>query len=155
MKYKILVNMPFAKKYAICFEKGESVVEQLEKFIQFEKINFATFEGIGAFEETEIGLFENGEYKRFFKKELVEVISFSGNITFLNNKSLIHAHTTLSFDGKPSSNTNDFKNITVVAGHFFCAKVGVTLELILTTFPFSGRINRKFDPKSKLNTWDI
>ena len=131
--------------YALCFDKGDDVASELEKFINKEQITFANFSGIGAFEDTVIGLYENGEYKKFTYKQLVEVVNFTGNITFKDNEPKIHTHTTLSYE-----EDNDIKTL---AGHFFSAKVAVTLEIILHSY--NTKIERKYNQDSKIDTWNL
>ena len=90
-------------------------------------------------------LYENGEYKKFTYSQLVEVVNFTGNITFKDDEPKIHTHTTLSYEEKD--------DIKTLAGHFFSAKVAVTLELILHSY--NTKIERKYNQDSKIDTWNI
>ncbi len=136
--------------YAIVFEKGDDVLDEFANFIQLENIGFAEYSGIGAFEDSEIGLYENGEYKKFKYPQLLEVVNFTGNITLKEGPPKIHTHTTLSYEKDG--------DIKTVSGHFFGAKVAVTLEIILNAYFEDGKplkIGRKYNSASKIDTWNL
>jgi uncharacterized protein len=126
-------------KYVLRFGKGESFLEQLEKFLKKEKILGGWFWGIGALTGAEIAYYDLEKEKYLVKKfkEKLEVLSLTGNIAMAKNDRLTHAHIVL---GR--------KNFSVIGGHLVSGSVGGTLEVLLDA---NFKLSKKLDKKTGLS----
>lgn len=127
--------------FVLVLDKGEDVIESLKKLARDENLG-GFFTGIGAVADPVIGYFDI-EKKQYLKLELkgsYEVLSLTGNISFLpNGEPFIHAHVILGDN-----------NHRVFGGHLFSAKVSVTLELLILR---TQKLLREKDPE--FNIWLI
>jgi len=126
-------------KYVLRFEKGESFLPRLEKFLKKENIQGAWFWGIGALTGVEIAYYdiEKGKYFRKKFKEKFEVLSLTGNVAAAESSRVVHAHIVL---GR--------KNYSVVGGHLVSGMVGGTLEVLLDS---SFKLSKKLDKDTGLS----
>ena len=96
--------------------------------------------GIGVLSDFELGYYDL-EKKEYLKKsfsEEVELLSLSGNLSFVDGERFFHLHTVLARE--------DF---SCLGGHLFTAKVGITCEICFETL---GReVVRKKDDVTGLN----
>ena len=145
MKFKKLNK----NEYLLCFNVGEEIITILNDFTVKEKIGFATFNGVGAYENVTIGSFNsktNSFVKHNFKADdfTFEVLTFCGNITWENKqKPIIHSHTTFAN-----------KKTNVFGGHVFKAYVGVTFELHVTKVSDEKEI-RKHNKRFNFKFWNL
>ena len=131
-------------KHLIKIFKGENVVESIIEFCKKNNIISGTFYGIGATNYIEL-LIYNSSKKNYTSKvfnEDMEIINITGNVAFLDDKHIIHAHITLSD-----------KNTKAFGGHLKDAIISGTLELVFTDFKTT--LNRKYDSETGLNLLDI
>ena len=86
------------KDYFIYIEKDEMVMDSITKFCTDKGIRNAKLSGIGAVKHTEIGAYDTmaKEYIRKKIDEVLELISFEGNVTLKDDKPFVHAHVVLS-----------------------------------------------------------
>lgn len=140
MKYK-LINDKTQKTYALIFETGDDVTEEIIAFAKAQQLSASQFTAIGAFSEATLGFFDFGlkDYKEILVNEQTEVLSMNGDIT-LNEKGdvQLHAHVVL---GKSDG--------TAHGGHLMSATVHPTLEVILTESP--AHLIRKHDDETGLS----
>ena len=131
MKSK-LINDGEQKTFAIIFDPGDDVVENLTAFANETKLKATQFTAIGAFSDAMLGYFdfEIKDYKKIPVNEQVEVLILAGDIAIYEGKAKIHAHVVL---GKSDGST--------IGGHLLDAHVNPTLEVILTESP--GYLKRK------------
>jgi len=139
MQYK-----KFGNAYVIRLEAGEEVIDSLKKFVEKERIRGGFFYGLGAVNKVTLGYFdvEKKEYKERAFEQGFELTSLVGDISFLGERIIVHAHVTLA-DG-------DFK---VLAGHLGKATVTATLELVFN--PLEGKLEKKPDPETGLNLLEL
>ncbi len=106
-------------------DRDEDLIPQLQKVILDENLKSGSLTGVGVLKEFELGFYHLNErrYEKSFYPEEAELISLNGNISFLNDKPFVHLHALLA--------RADF---SCLGGHLFTAKVGVTCEIMLTTF---------------------
>jgi len=125
MKSK-LINDGDQKTFALIFEAGDEVMENLNSFANDTKLKASQFTAIGAFSDATVGYFDLSvkDYKKIPVKEQVEVLILAGDVTIYEGKAKIHAHVVL---GKSDGST--------VGGHLVTAIVNPTLEVILTESP--------------------
>lgn len=126
-------------RHVLVLPMGENVMPALQNFAKAHGIRSGTIQGIGAFQQIEIGFFDVSEkiYHRKTIDNSMEVISFLGNITIVDREPFVHAHIAL---GAP-----DF---SIIGGHFFNATVSVTAEFFIDELPIA--IHRAFDPATSL-----
>ena len=126
--------------WALRFDRGEDVWEELRAFAEREGVRSGAISGIGSVGECELGFFVRGrgEYvRRTFTGEF-EIASLTGNFSDLDGRPFPHCHAVLGGD--------DFAAHT---GHLFRAVVTVTCELQIVTDP--GVIRRERRPDLGFN----
>ena len=134
---KILKNN---EKYVLSFQIGENLQEELVKFCADEDIKSAFFVGLGGLQELELSYYNLSEkrYEDINIKENLEIVSLTGNISKLNNDTIIHMHGVFS---NSKANT--------IGGHVKKIVVSGTCEIFLTVF--DGFIERRYDDTTGLN----
>ena len=113
------------KDHFIYIEKNEKVMDTLTRFCIDKGISNAKLSGIGAVKETEIGAYDTikKEYIRKEYSDILELVSFEGNITLKDGSPFPHAHVVLS----------DL-NMSTVGGHLFETTVAAVGEFFLMEF---------------------
>lgn len=130
--------------YLLRLPRGARVMETLLDFIREKNIGGGALSAIGALEEVELGYFRLSDQQYLRKKleGIYELVSFTGNLSYVDGQPMLHAHAVL---GDPGFQT--------VAGHFFDGTVAVTLEVHLTVF--SEKVARRRDEETGLNLLDL
>ena len=115
-------------------------MERLAQFVQKEKLASGMISGIGAFMNSQIGFYDLKEkkYLRHIVEEECELVSLTGNISWFEDKPIVHCHVSLG--------TPDFK---LLGGHLFEAEVAVTCEVWI--LPSETKAVRKFSECVGLN----
>ncbi len=129
--------------YLLRLDKGEEVVDTILKFAEKMKIKSGAISAIGAVTDCVLGYFDRNR-KTYLNKnfnDIYEVIALNGNITYFEQKPILHSHICI---GDPHFNA--------FGGHLFSAVVAVTLELFITEI--DTRINRGFVEEFNLNLID-
>lgn len=129
------------QNHFIFVEKGEKVMETLTAYCVNKGIRNGKISGIGAVENIELGAydFSNKEYIKSKMNEIMELVSFQGNITLKDGEPFIHAHATVG--------THD---LDLKGGHVFECTVAVVGEFILTEI--DTHMARKLDEAIGLAT---
>lgn len=107
--------------YVARLYRGDDPINCIEKIARDEEIGGAVF-GIGAMQWAEIGYFKF-DTRRYMRKrfdEEREMLSLSGNISFMNGEPIVHAHVVLGAE--------DF---SIIGGHLFAGAVSATCEIII------------------------
>ncbi|MEE9441173.1 MAG: PPC domain-containing DNA-binding protein [candidate division Zixibacteria bacterium] len=130
--------------FLVRLDKGEEVIESLQAFIAKQKIPAGVLQGIGAVRNIQIGYFDTRRNKYQTKQinKTIEVVSLIGNISYINKRPFVHAHITVADS-----------NYKLTGGHFFKGEVAVTLEVFIRVL--NKKLNRKKDPKTGFNFWDL
>ncbi|MCC9138472.1 PPC domain-containing DNA-binding protein [Pontibacter silvestris] len=125
MKVKLLSSVGDVRTYMVIFSKNDEVVSGLTEFALNYNVKSAHFHGIGSAFSLELGWFDFDRLQyQVIPMGIAEVTSFMGNITWLNEKPIVHAHATASLrDG------------IVKGGHLLALNVGPTFEVIVTVEP--------------------
>ncbi len=125
----------------IYVERGEKVMKTLTAYCTDNGIHNGKVSGIGAVKDIEIGAFDVSQkgYVRKNIEEIMELVSFQGNITLKDDQPFIHAHATLG--------THD---LDIKGGHMFECTVAVVGEFIITELDTG--ITRKLDESIGLAT---
>ena len=113
------------KDHFIYIEKNEKVMDTLTRFCIDKGISNAKLSGIGAVKETEIGAYDTikKEYIRKEYSDILELVSFEGNITLKDGSPFPHAHVVLSDH-----------NMSTAGGHLFETTVAAVGEFLLMEF---------------------
>ncbi len=131
-------------KYILRIFKGEKIAESIINFCKECKINSGAFYGIGALNQVELMVYQanqKGYTTKAFKEDM-EVLSIIGNVAFLDDKHVVHAHISLS--------DTEFKSI---GGHLKEGLVSGTLELVFADF--KAKLIRKYDSETGLNLLEL
>ena len=125
-------------------DKGEEVISSILNFVANEKIPSGVISGIGALTEVTLGYFDRKEkkYLRQIFNDTYELLSLNGNISYIGDGPIIHAHCVL---GKA-----DYQ---LIGGHLFSGIIAVTGEIYIQTF--TEKFNRQLNDKFSLNLLDF
>jgi uncharacterized protein len=138
MKSKLIHDGP-PRTFAVVFDTGDEVLEQLLAFAREHGLSAAEFAGLGALSDAVLGYFdwEKKDYTRIPIEEQVEVLNLTGNIARADGEPKLHAHIVL---GKADGSAH--------GGHLLEAHVRPTLEVIVTESP--RHLERRSDPETGL-----
>lgn len=139
-----MIARKVAGGYLIRLEKGEETVSSLSSFIGRRRIGAGVIQGIGAIRNLRIGYFDapRKSYRTTTIRKTVEVVSLSGNVSYLNGRPFVHLHVAVADDKH-----------RLRGGHLFHGEVAVTLELYIRVF--SRKLVRKPDPETGFNFWQL
>jgi Predicted DNA-binding protein with PD1-like DNA-binding motif len=109
------------KDHFIYIEKNEKVMDTLTRFCIDKGISNAKLSGIGAVKETEIGAYDTikKEYIRKEYSDILELVSFEGNITLKDGSPFLHAHVVLSDHNMSTAGGHLFETTVAAVGEFF------------------------------------
>jgi uncharacterized protein len=138
MKIKLIHDGP-QRTFALVFDKGDEVLDNLLAFARAERLGAAEFTGLGALSDAVLGYFDwqQKDYRRIPVDEQVEVLNLTGNIALADGEPKLHPHIVL---GKADG--------TAHGGHLLEAHVRPTLEVIVTESP--RHLERRSDPETGL-----
>lgn len=111
--------------YFIYIEKNEKIMETFTQFCIKNNISNAKISGIGAVKNTEIGAYDILK-KQYIKKKfdnILELVSFEGNITLNNDAPFPHAHVVLSDHDMNTYGGHLFETSVAAVGEFFLKKI--------------------------------
>ena len=126
-------------------DRNDEITESLISVCASENIRAASFDGIGATDDFEVGIFdlEKQGYNRFtYNEGNHEITSLEGNISFFEGKPYVHAHITCAD-----------RNGKIIGGHLFRANISLTCEIYIDVA--NGEVGRKFDPEIGINRLDF
>lgn len=121
--------------------KGEDLIIVLADLAEKENIQTASVSGIGAADETVLGIFDTAE-KKYFSRQFLgtyEIASLTGNMTRQGGKPYLHLHAVIA----------NAKTGECHGGHLNRAIICATGELFITILP--GAVGRFFDLETGLN----
>jgi len=110
--------------YFIHIEKNEKVMKTFTEICMKNNISNAKISGIGAVKNTEIGAYDTLK-KEYIKKkfnDILELVSFEGNITLNNGTPFPHAHVVLSDHSMNTFGGHLFETTIAAVGEFFLKK---------------------------------
>jgi uncharacterized protein len=123
---------------------GDEVHTALRDLARRERLPSAVLSGIGAVNDVVLALFDPAS-RRYLETRLqedLEVVSMSGNLSWVGEEPMTHLHGVVSR-----------ADCSTAAGHFVRATVSVTLEVTLVVG--ERRIERRPDPEFGLNLLDL
>lgn len=135
MEYRRFENTIVAR-----LDKGEEILEQIQKIAELESITLASVQALGAVGKFTVGVFHTLE-KQYYANEFegnFEIVSLTGTINTMNHKFYCHLHMSAGNDKGE-----------VFGGHLNHAIVSATCEMILQVI--NGEVDRRFDEEIGLN----
>lgn len=130
--------------YLLKFSIGDKFIAELTEFIDDNDIKAGWLTGLGAVKGAELGYYnlQAKEYEWHTVTKLMEITSLTGNVSWMHEKPVIHAHITLTGP-----------DLKAVGGHVKELIIGGTCEVHLITFKKS--IYRLHDDEVGLNLLDL
>ena len=125
-------------------DKGEEILEQLEKIAKAENIRLAEVSALGATNDITVGVFATAEkkyYANHFEGDM-EIVSLTGTISTMDSNYYAHLH---------MSAGNDTGQ--VFGGHLNRAVISATCEMVIRIIP--GQVDRKLNEEIGLNTFSF
>ena len=121
-------------------DRGEEILENLQKICEMENVKLANVNALGALSEFEVGLFDVDEKKYYSQKHAgaFEIVSLTGSVTTKEGKIYMHIHLS----------AGDREN-KVYGGHLNSAVVSATCEMFIQVI--DGTVEREFDEGVGLN----
>lgn len=135
MEYKRFGNTILAR-----LDRGEEILEQVEKLALREHIQLAGVQALGAVCEFTAGVFDTRE-KKFLANDFrgtFEIVSLTGTIDTMNGAFYCHLH---------MSAANERGE--VFGGHLSRAVISATCEMVVTVI--NGSADRLYDEQTGLN----
>jgi predicted DNA-binding protein with PD1-like motif len=139
MKAKLIYEEQGEKTFALVFDPGDEVMEELTNFAKENDLSAARFTAIGAFSDATLGYFdmEKKEYEKIPVDEQVEVLSLVGDVALFEGEPKLHVHAVL---GRSDGTTR--------GGHLLGAHVQPTLEVVIVESP--EHLRRETDEETGL-----
>lgn len=134
-----MFSAPSGTNHIVRLDAGEEVLETLTAYLKKRQIVGGVISGIGAVKDTTLGFFDlpSREYQRREFPEEMELINLTGNITWVDEAPLIHAHATISG-----------ADYLAFCGHLFGATVAITGEFFI--WPSEVKLRRELEKRTGL-----
>lgn len=139
MEYRRFENTVIAR-----LDKGEEILEQLEKISLAENIKLANISALGAVNDFTVGVFNTDE-KKYYSNSFTgafEIVSLTGTVSTMNGEYYAHLHMSAGND-----------NGEVFGGHLNKAVISATCEMVITIV--NGVVERTFSDSVGLNLFDF
>jgi predicted DNA-binding protein with PD1-like motif len=93
VKSKLIHDGP-QRTFAVVFDSGDDVLENLLAFAKEHSLTAAEFTGLGALSDVVLGYFDwqKKDYNRIPIDEQVEVLNLTGNIALADGEPQLHPH---------------------------------------------------------------
>lgn len=126
--------------YVLSARRGEEIMEGMKEFCRKEGIDAATFQAIGAVGEVELAFYdlEAKKYVTTLLTEDMELVSLTGNVSYMGNDMIVHNHGVFSV-----------KDMSTKGGHVMRAVISGACEIVL--HKIEGSIERSYDDETGLN----
>ncbi|MCR4820552.1 MAG: DNA-binding protein [Elusimicrobiales bacterium] len=123
--------------------KGEDLLQTIEEFCIHHDIQCGFIQGIGAIDQATFGIYnqKTKKYIKITKKEEMEILSLSGNVSLFDDRPMTHTHITLSdSEGK------------TWGGHLMSGTRVFSAEIFIQELSGDPK-NRKKDKATQLSLW--
>lgn len=139
----------FGDTYYVRLDRGDEIISSILDVCGSERIESATYNGIGGCSEAQIQTFipETGEFETQVLAGMLELVSLTGNV-FSDGESGLYSHTHALFAYKEGDEHR------VAAGHIKSITVLYTAEIELRP-TIGGTIKRQYDPETGTGFWDF
>jgi predicted DNA-binding protein with PD1-like motif len=124
---------------------GKDLITSIEDFCKASSIQMATFSVIGAVSSATLGAYDQKQqvYATFTQEEPLEIVSCTGNVSLLDQDSVVHAHIILgNLEGK------------TIGGHVFSETIIYAAEIDLQELT-GNPLERAYDDTTGLMLWKI
>jgi len=124
---------------------GKDLITSIEDFCKASSIQMATFSVIGAVSSATLGAYDQKQqvYATFTEEEPLEIVSCTGNVSLLDQDSVVHAHIILgNLEGK------------TIGGHVFSETIIYAAEIDLQELT-GDPLERAYDDTTGLMLWKI
>jgi len=131
-----MVKRTLAGGYLLRLEKGEELVAELGEFVAENDVKAGWITGLGGAVNVRLGYYNLQRQKYIFRhiKNVVELVSLTGNIARVGGEPALHLHGVVSD-----------RNNKAHGGHIKELIVGGTVEVKIETF--DGELTRELDEK--------
>ena len=121
-------------------DKGEEILEQMQRIAQRENVLLAEVSALGAVNDITVGVFNTAEKKYYANhfQGTFEIVSLTGTVSTMNGACYAHIH----------MSAGDEKG-AVFGGHLNRAVVSATCEMVIRVI--DGQVDRAFDEGVGLN----
>ena len=139
MQYKRFGDTVLAR-----FDKGEEILEQLQKVAEKEGIRLAEISALGAENDFTVGVFNTAEKKYYANhfEGAFEIVSLTGTVSTMDGKYYAHLHMSAGNDKGE-----------VFGGHLNRAVISATCEMVIRVI--DGQIDRYHDEEIGLNLFRL
>ena len=139
MQYKRFGDTVLAR-----FDKGEEILEQLQKVAEKEGIRLAEISALGAVNDFTVGVFNTAEKKYYANhfEGAFEIVSLTGTVSTMDGKYYAHLHMSAGNDKGE-----------VFGGHLNRAVISATCEMVIRVI--DGQIDRYHDEEIGLNLFRL
>ena len=126
------------------FDKGEEILEQLQKVAEAEGILLAEISALGAVNDFTVGVFNTAEKKYYANhfEGAFEIVSLTGTVSTMNGAYYAHLHMSAGNDKGE-----------VFGGHLNRALISATCEMVIRVI--DGQIDRYHDEEIGLNLFKL
>ena len=126
------------------FDKGEEILEQLQKVAEAEGILLAEISSLGAVNDFTVGVYNTAEKKYYANhfEGAFEIVSLTGTVSTMNGAYYAHLHRSAGND------TGE-----VFGGHLNRALISATCEMVIRVI--DGQIDRYHDEEIGLNLFKL
>ena len=134
----------FGDKIVARIDRGEEILEQLERIALREGVRLAEVSALGAVDDFTVGVYKVAE-KQYFANSFqgpFEIVSLTGTISTKDGAYYAHLH--MSAGNEKGE---------VFGGHLNRARVSATCEMVISII--DGTVERRFDPEIGLNLFEM
>lgn len=131
--------------WIVRLERGELLIESLDKIVRQEDIGGAWISGLGGAEWAELGYYDLEKQEYQWKKldQLLEITSLQGNVSWLDGEPKLHVHGSFSD-----------QNMRAFGGHVKELQVGGTCEILFHKW-YKDHLTRSADDSVGLPLLDL
>ena len=139
MQYKRFGDTVLAR-----FDKGEEILEQLQKVAEKEGIRLAEISALGAVNDFTVGVYKVDEQKYYANhfEGAYEIVSLTGTVNTMGGEYYAHLHMSAGNDKGE-----------VFGGHLNRAVISATCEMVIRVI--DGQIDRYHDDEIGLNLFKL
>ena len=139
MQYKRFEDTILAR-----FDRGEEILEQLQKVSEAEGVLLAEISALGAVNDFTVGVYNTAEKKYYANhfEGAFEIVSLTGTVSTMNGAYYAHLHMSAGNDKGE-----------VFGGHLNRAVISATCEMVIRVI--NGQIDRYHDEEIGLNLFKL
>ena len=134
----------FGDTILVRIDKGEEILEQMQKAAEQEKVRLAEVSALGAVNDFTVGVYNTAEKKYYANhfEGAFEIVSLTGTVSTMNGAYYAHLHMSAGNDKGE-----------VFGGHLNRALISATCEMVIRVI--DGQIDRYHDEEIGLNLFKL